>query len=94
MGSPRAGFRHSQIKPRRSATACVEVDDKVVMSVSAVCRKVCAKTRGVRLPLSASSLSASLSLSKENLLSVWGGQNYFFLFSFLCLIWHVIERYG
>ena len=27
-------------------------------------------------------------------LSVWGGLNYFFLFSFLCLIWHVIERYG
>ena len=27
-------------------------------------------------------------------LSVWGEQSYFFLFSFLCLIWHVIERYG
>ena len=28
------------------------------------------------------------------LLSVWGEQNYLYLFSFLCLIWHVIERHG
>ena len=27
-------------------------------------------------------------------LSVWGGQNYFFYFQFLCLIWHVNERCG
>ena len=67
MGSSRAGFRHSPIKPRRFAAACVEVDDRVVMSVSAVCRKVGVKTRGMRLSLSASSRSASLSLSEETL---------------------------
>ena len=43
------------------------------------------------------SLSVSLLLASSlffTVLSVWGGLNYFFLFSFFCLIWHVIERYG
>ena len=63
MSSPRAGFRHSRIKPRRSAAACVELDEvkpvKVVMSALAVCRKVGAETRGMRIPLSTSSPSES-----------------------------------
>ena len=28
------------------------------------------------------------------ILSLWGGQNYFFCLYFLCLIWHLIENYG
>ena len=64
VDSPRAGFRHSRIKPHRSAAACVEVGEmnpiKVAMAASAVCRKLGAEARGMRLPLSASSPSVPL----------------------------------
>ena len=41
-------------------------------------------------------VSKSLKCTNFYLLSVWGGQQYFFSFSFhfLCLIWHVIEGMG
>ena len=37
--------------------------------------------------------SIAIAAEPEQVLSVWG-QQLFFLFFVLCLIWHVVERYG